>query len=161
MRKMASYRHAYRVIRRREPPAHGTPQQSQPAQVRNLAGSGPQLACERWREGPPGALDAGSWEQRQRFRWEQAVRTRCRCINVAPQLRLTLCTRTPARFSQYLRKMPIGCWNKLVPPIDQLWEPIDPEYLCFLFSLQYLCFSNTFVFGYFSNPQCLIPGIQT
>ena len=110
-------------------------------------------------EGGP-TWHAGRWEQRQRFRWEQAVRTRCRCIDAALQLRLTLCTRTRARFSQYLRKKPIGCWNKLVPPIDQLWEPIDPQYLCFLFSLQYLCFSNTFVFGYFSNPQYLIPGIR-
>jgi hypothetical protein len=57
--KWHRYRHAYRIIRRRDPPAHGTPQRSQPAQVRNLAGSGPQLACERWREGSPGALDAG------------------------------------------------------------------------------------------------------
>ena len=83
--KWHRYRHAYRVIRRRGPPAHGTPRRSQPAQVRNLAGSGPQLACERWGEGSPGALDAGSWEQRQRFRWGQAVRTRCRCINAALQ----------------------------------------------------------------------------
>ena len=30
-----------------------------PEQVRDLAGSGPQLACERWKEGSPGALDAG------------------------------------------------------------------------------------------------------
>ena len=29
-----------------------------PEQVRDLAGSGPQLACERWKEGSPGALDA-------------------------------------------------------------------------------------------------------
>ena len=62
--KWHRYRHAYRVIhgviRRRDPPAHGIPRRSQPAQVRNLAGSGPQLAYERWREGSPGALDAGS-----------------------------------------------------------------------------------------------------
>ena len=57
--KWHRYRHAYRVIRRRDPPAHGTPRRSQPAQVRNLAGSGPQLACERWKEGSPGALGAG------------------------------------------------------------------------------------------------------
>ena len=30
-----------------------------PEQVRDLAGSGPQLACERWEEGSPGALNVG------------------------------------------------------------------------------------------------------
>ena len=39
-----------------------------PEQVRDLAGSGPQLACERWKEGSPGALDAGRRTQTQRFK---------------------------------------------------------------------------------------------
>ena len=88
---------------------------------------------------------AGRWEQRQRFRWEQAVRTRCRCINAALQLRLTLCTRTPARFSQYLRKKPIGCWPKLVPPIEQIMGanrstiPLLSFFLAIPLFLQYLC----------------------
>ena len=58
--KWHQYRHAYRIIRRWDPPAHGTPRRSQPTQLRNLAGSGPHLACERWGEGSPGALGAGS-----------------------------------------------------------------------------------------------------
>ena len=35
------------------------------------------------------------------------MRTRCRCINAALQLRLTLSRVQPARFSQYLRKKPM------------------------------------------------------
>ena len=38
-------------------------------------------------------------------------------------------------------------------------QPIDIQYLCFVFSFRYLRFSNTFVFGYFANPQYLIPNV--
>ena len=44
---------------RRNPPAVDHCRRSQPEQYDYLAGSGPQLACERWNEGSPGALDAG------------------------------------------------------------------------------------------------------
>ena len=53
------YRHTYRVIRRRDPLAGDLSRRSKPGQARNLAGSGPQLACGRWNGGSPGALDAG------------------------------------------------------------------------------------------------------
>ena len=65
--KWHRHRHAYRVIRCRDPPAHGTPQRSQPAQVRHLAGSGPQLAYKQRKAGLTWC--AGCWGQTQRFRF--------------------------------------------------------------------------------------------
>ena len=57
--KWHRYRHAYLASGRLDPPAVDHCRRSKPEQVRDLAGSGPQLACERWKEGSPGALDAG------------------------------------------------------------------------------------------------------
>ena len=59
-----------------------------PEQVRDLAGSGPQLACERWGESSPGALDAGGRRRGFRVcssptRVMSRLRTRCSCPIVA------------------------------------------------------------------------------